>query len=180
MKSLLTPVLCASLIFLLTFGASSTASNDDRVLSDREAYLLLDNLLELSEATTDHDVQLARYREWEKLHIKLSPERNMTKNQMKVYLFMVFIAHEDVKIHSQEEMAEEILPLFSRQSTLMLTVLKELSFLIRRTCGSINDSFDLYGTPDDRQEFIKKYETDITRVLGKERAAICMSELKGS
>ncbi len=165
-------------IIIYTFLTSRIAIGNEMKLSEHDAYVLLDNLLTLSEENYNQKVQLERYKEWEKLYVKFSSNGEMTKNKMKIYLFMAFIANEKAKIHPQEEIAEGIVPIFTRQPEVMLSILKELPFLIPSTCTSLNDHFDLFGKKEQKQQFIKKYEGNILKSLGKEQTTICLSKLK--
>ena len=168
-----------TIIIYISF-TSTIAIGDETKLSEHEAYVLLDNLLTLSEESPNQKVQLAQYKEWEKLFAKFSSSSNekMTKNKMKIYLFMTFIANEKTKIHPQEEIAKGIVPVFTRQSEMILSMLNELPFLIPSTCSSINDHFDLFGAKEQKQQFIKKYEGVILKSLGKEHTKVCLDRMK--
>lgn len=165
-------------IIIYVFLISNIAIGNEKKLSEHDAYLLIDRLLTLSEESSNHKVQFERYKKWEELYIKFSNNEEMTKNKMKIYLFMTFIAHEKTMIHPQEEIAEGIVPIFTRQPEVMLSILKELPFLIPATCTSLNDHFDLFGTKEQKQQFIEKYEGDILKSLGKEQTKTCLGKLK--
>lgn len=180
MKILKNPILYTIIIYILLI--SRIAVGNEIRLSEHDAYLLIDRLLTLSEKSSNQKVELERslerYKKWEELYTKFSNNEEMAKNKMKIYLFMTFIAHEKTMIDPQEEIAEGIVPIFTRQPEVMLSILKELPFLIPSTCTSLNDHFDLFGVKEQKQLFIKKYEGDILKSLGKEQTKICLSKLK--
>lgn len=176
MKLFKKSILYTIIIYVLLI--SRIAIGGEVKLSEHEAYILLDNLLTLSEENYNQKAQLARYKEWEKLYVTFSSKEDMTKDKMKIYLFMNFIAHEKVKIHPQEEIAESIVPLFIKYTQMVLGVLNELPFLIPSTCSSINDHFDLFGAKEQKQQFIKKYEGVILKSLGKEHTKVCLDRMK--
>ncbi|MBI5179900.1 MAG: hypothetical protein HZA05_00695 [Nitrospirae bacterium] len=169
-------------IIIYALLTSRSAIGNEVKLSEHEAYVLLDKLLTLSEKSSNQKVELdrslERYKEWVKVYPKFSGNEEITKNKMKIYLFMVFIAHEKVMIDDQEEIAEEIMSIFTRQPEMMLSVLKELPFLMPSTCTSLNDHFDLFDRKEQKQQFIKKYEGNILKSLGKEQAGICLNKLR--
>lgn len=176
MKFLIKIILCALLLsnVLLT----QNVSGDDTKLDQSDAYFLLDNLLSLSEKSGNQKTQLAKYKTWAKLHKKFRSDDALTKNEMKIYLFMVFIADEKTKIDPQEEMAKEIEQIFVRQSSMILSILKELPFLIPSNCNSLNNHFDLFSNKEEKQKFITKNRNAIIESLGKEYAKICFDKLR--
>jgi hypothetical protein len=165
-------------IIIYALLTSRSAIGNEMKLSEHDAYLLIDRLLTLSEESSNHKVQFERYKKWEELYIKFSNNEDMTKNKMKIYLFMTFIAHEKTMIHPQEEIAEGIVPIFTRQPEMMLSVLKELPFLMPSTCTSLNDHFDLFDRKEQKQQFLKKYEGVILKSLGKEHTKSCLDRMK--
>lgn len=170
------------ILVILVFFMNGFAFGDERKISEHDAYLLIDRLLTLSEKSSDQKVELERsferYKKWEELYTKFSSNEEMTKNEIKIYLFMTFIAYEKTMIHPQEEIAEGIVPIFTRQPEIMFSVLNELPFLIPATCTSFNDHFDLYNKKEAKQQFIKRYEGDILKSLSKEQARICLNKLR--
>jgi hypothetical protein len=169
-------------LLILIFFINYFAFGDETKLNEQDAYLLIDKLLSLSEKSSDQKVELERslerYKKWGELYTIFSNNEEMTKNKMKIYLFMTFIAHERTMIDPQEEIAEGIVPIFTRRPEIMLSVLKELPFLVPSTCTSLNDHFDLYDKKEAKQQFIKKYEGDILKSLSKEQAKTCLDKLK--
>ena len=57
---------------------------------EHESYILLDSLLNLTDTVGDRKMQLEHYKEWGKLYHKLINQKQMTKNQLKILLLMVF------------------------------------------------------------------------------------------
>lgn len=139
MKTIKHLVVC--FLFASTALVSSSAYSAEVMISAHESYLLLDNLLSLTGTTGNHKAQLEQYKEWSKLYNKVSGNKNMTRNQLKLFLLMGFIADERVKIEPQEEIAKDIMPVFTTQSAAVLNILKELPFLIGSTCNSLNSYF---------------------------------------
>ena len=164
------------------FGGLSVVSSDsaDVRLTENEAYVLLDHLLDLSAVSNDKSTELQRYKQWANLHAKLVRENKLSNGQMKVYLFMVFIAEHKVAIDSLEEMAKEIVPRFKKQPEVMLAVLKEIPFLLPATCNRIGTHFELFGSRRDKQQFLTSYEKMITDKLGKEHATVCLTQIRAS
>lgn len=157
---------------------SSEANSSEMELSKQESYFLLDNLLSLTDTTGNRKVQLEHYKEWGKLYHKMKDQQQMTKNQLKILLFMNFIADERTKIEPQEEIAKDIMPIFTKQPDKILKILSELPFLISSTCSAVNNYFDLMGKDNGKKQFLKKYEEEIVKSLGKDNASICLSKIK--
>jgi hypothetical protein len=156
---------------------SSVAHSAEMAISEHESYLLLDNLLSFTDTTGNHKMQLEQYKEWGKLYRKLVNQKRMTKTDLKLFLLMGFIADERTKIEPQEEIAKDIMPVFTAQPTIILNLLKELPFLIGSTCNSLNSYFELTSKGDEKQQFIRKYEGEITATLGKD-APQCLAKIK--
>ena len=173
------PLIRFATLAVLLFAASPAvrASETNARLTEHEAYVLLDHLLVLSEKN-DRATQLHRYKQWAGLHAELMKTDQLTKEQMKVYLFMVFIAEEKTKVDSLEEMAKEIVSKFSRQPTMMLEMLKENPFLLPAVCGRINEHFELFSTAQVKQKFMVNYKQKITDALGNARAPACLDKLQ--
>jgi len=171
-----------AIIGMWAFGGLSVVSADsaDVRLTEKEAYILLDNLLGLSAVGNDKSADLQRYKRWADLHDKLMEQNQLNLAQMKVYLLIVFIAEEKTKVHSMEEIAEEIIPLFKRQPTVMLQAMKELPFLLPRACSQFSAHFELFGSGRDKQQFLTSYEKMITDKLGKEHATVCLTQIRAS
>lgn len=176
MKFLKKMFLCV--LVLARVLAAQNAECDGAKLGQHEAYLLVDNLLSLSDKSSDHKAQLAQYKAWENLYKKFSSDGELNENEMKIYLFMVFIADEKTKVESQEEMAKGIEQKFVKQSSMMLAILKELPFLISSSCSALNNHFDLFSNKEKKQSFLTKYKNVITQSLGKEHATTCFDKLR--
>ena len=84
MKLFKKSILYTIIIYVLLI--SRIAIGGEVKLSEHEAYILLDNLLTLSEENYNQKAQLARYKEWEKLYVTFSSKEDMTKDKMKIYL----------------------------------------------------------------------------------------------
>lgn len=161
---------------LLVLSASPVLSRDAESLSSDEAYFLIDNLVGLSEFKSDHKLQLANYRRWEELQNKfLKKEDNLTMEDMKIILLMIFIAEERAKVHPSEELARHIGPLFVKKSDMILDILKDLPFLIQATCNSLNDHFSLHQDKKAKEIFLKENKKKIVESLGKLRATKCLN-----
>ena len=166
----------------LLFGGLPVVRSDNAnvPLTENEAYVLLDQLLALSAVSNDRAVELQRYKQWASLHARLMGEDQFSKEQMKIYLFAVFVAEQRVKVDSLEEMAKVIVPKFKKQPELMLAVLNEMPFLLPATCNRIGTHFDLFGSGQDKQQFLTSYGKMITEKLGKENAKICLVQIRES
>lgn len=175
-------LLRSAMIGMLTFGGASVASADNAnvPLSENEAYVLLDHLLGLSAVSSNKAVELQRYKQWANLHARLMRESKFNKDQMKIYLFALFIAEQRVKVDSLEEMAKEIVPIFTKQPEVMLAVLKEVPFLLPSTCNRIGTHFELFSSERDKQKFLTSYEKMINDKLGKEHAVACLAQIRAS
>lgn len=168
------------MIGMWTIGVSPVARADSNniALTDKEAYILLDNLLDLSPVGSDKSAALQRYKRWASLHAKLMQQDRLSISQMKVYLLMVYIAEEKTKVDSMEEMAKEIITVFKRQPTVMLQVLKELPFLLSSACEQLAAHFELFGSAQDKQTFLSTYEKTITEKLEKDQATACLTQVR--
>ena len=174
-KHLIVYILFMSMAFASSVAHSAGMAG--MAISEHESYLLLDNLLNLTDAVGNRKMQLEQYKEWGKLYHKLIDQKRMTKTQLKLFFLMVFIADERTKIEPQEEIAKDIMPIFTTQPDTILNLLKELPFLIGSTCNSLNSYFDLSRKNDEKQQFIRKYEGEIAAALGKD-ASICLAKVK--
>ena len=145
-------------------------------ISPDEAYILLDQLLELSEKKRDVKDQLAEYKKWESLYIKYSRAENPTELDIKIFFMMVFIANERYKAHTLEESAKDILLIYRKNPKRFLKVLKENPFLIPSACDRLRDSYDLYGRPG-KKDFIKNNTALLLESLGEKLGRQCIAKL---
>ncbi len=141
-----------------------------------DAYILLDNLLKLSEKKSDTRASLDEYKKWERIYIKYSRVKNPTATDIKVFLLMVFIAHEHYHAHTLEESAEDIVPIYQTNRELFLKVLNQNSYLIPATCDQLREYYDLYMRPG-KKEFIDTNKQLILNLLGEQHSSECIERL---
>jgi hypothetical protein len=174
------PLIQLVIVVVWTVGGLSMACADpaNGRVTENDAYVLLDQLFDLSVTDNERSVQLQRYKQWENLHVKLTRGNKLSNGQMKAYLFMVFVAAEKAKIDSLEEMAKEIVPIFKKQPTVFLGVLRETPFLLPAACDRMNMHFELFGNERDKQKFLEDNQATITNALGGKRSAECLAKLQ--
>jgi hypothetical protein len=146
-------------------------------VSPEDAYVLLDNLLELSEKKGNIKAKLVEYRKWEKAYVKYSSVERPTELDIKIFLMIIFIAHERYMAHNLEQSADDIVAIFKRNSKLFLAVLKKKAFLIPSACDCLRDHIDLYARPG-KTEFIDSNKGLILESLGEKLGQQCMEKLQ--
>jgi len=155
------------ILYLLIFNNIGYSSEDNMRLSPTETYILLDRLLSLSSSSNNIKNNLAKYNEWADIYIKFRSKKLLSRNEMKVYLLIVFISENRMLTQTQEDISFEILSKFEKQPTLFLNVLKELPFLISTSCNAIKEHFIIAGKDEHKKkQFINKYKTVILKHLG--------------
>lgn len=165
-------IIAATLIVLapsVTLGTEDTANTG---LSEEDAYILLDKLLRLDAQPGNHDHQFQRWKKWESVFVKYYKKSHLNITEMKIYLFMNFIAQKTVSVHTMEEISRDILPKFKAQPEVYLSVLKELPFLTESSCRAISSSFGYKA--GQKAEFVKEYRATIMESLGDKYGAECL------
>jgi hypothetical protein len=171
-------ILSFALLFLVISvspAKSGDAEDLSKNLSQEDAYFLIDNLVGLSELKDNRKQQLANYRKWKELQDKFAKKDGLSKEQMKIFLLMIFIAEEKAKVHPAEELARQSGPLFLKQSDMILDILKDTPFLIQSACNSLSDHFSLYKDKNAKEHFLKEYKKKIVESLGSQRGTTCLN-----
>ncbi len=170
-------ILLAHAISLVGPSLLEAAPSSTGLLTQADAALLLETLLEPA-GQRDQAAQLARYREWGRLHDRYRADGQWTEEQARVYLFIVFVAHEKAMAEPQEEIAKEIVPLFVKHADDILSALKALPFLIPSTCAALGDHFDLFGTAEEKRRFLRRHSTPLSTALGSPYADQCLRKIR--
>lgn len=162
-------IFCLVLVifYLLLFYEVGFSSENEIKLSPNETYILIDRLLSLSGDSNNIKDNLAKYNKWANLYIKIRSKNLLSKNEMKVYLLIVFISENRMLTQTQEDISFEILSKFEKQPTLFLDVLKELPFFISTSCNALKEHFIITGKNENqKKQFINKYRMVIMQHLG--------------
>lgn len=167
----------AFLIFVLVTFDSAFVIGDESRIQPNEAYILLDTLFDLSPDKTSVQELLKRQNNWAKLYKKYSSKKTLSVNEMKVYLFIVFIADQQVISHTIEEVGKEIVSKFEKQPKEFLTVLGQNPFLMQSTCKAIQEHYILINEENNRFKFSAKYKNIIMQYLGEKQGAMCLKEI---
>ena len=175
LKSSAITFLLFSIIFL--FAQNIWAEEKTQLqVKHKDAYILLDNLLKLSKKKSDIKASLSEFKKWERIYIKYSRVKNPTETDIKIFLLMVFIAHEHYHAHTLEESAEDIVPIYQKNREIFLKVLNQNSFLIPATCNQLREYYDLFKRPG-KKEFIDTNKQLILKLLGEQQSSECMERL---
>ena len=173
MKFIVRVIVAVVIMAVLSF-AGKAANAKETTITQEDAYILTTNLLNMDQPT-DIEAKGKRLKAWYSLLEKARSGKAMTKDQVKLYLFMNFITNERVKVHTHEEIGKEIVSIFDKNAAIILSVWKELPFLVASTCATINES--KYLMPDGVKEvaaFKKKYRKRIVKALGSKDADKCL------
>lgn len=157
-----------------------SANASDRRAEEADAYVLLDNALNLSEVgnTADWRYQYQRVEQWSALHEKLTRGTKLSNTQMKMYLFFVFVSDQRIYTHDLEDIDEEIVSIYEKQAVDMLRVLEETPFLLPAVCKNLNGHFEQVGDLSAKPKFIEKNRAIFHAQLGDKLATQCLAEFK--
>jgi len=131
-------------------------------------------LLSISAEPNNIKDQLKRYKEWERILNKYIGIKKASIGEMKVYLFMLFIAEEKAIIHTKEEIYSDIYSKFVNQPEEIIDILEELPFLREHTCTAIHEHFIISDRVQEKAKFVKKYHPLFNRILGPELSMRCL------
>lgn len=166
----------AALMMLASSAILATEEPSSTGISNEEAYVLLDQLLSLDSQPGDHLHQLERFKRWESLFVRYYRKSNLDLEEMKIYLFMAFVAEKSVAVHTIEEISRNILPKFRTQPDVYLDVLKALPFLTESSCRAISRSFGRKA--EQKAEFVEQYGATIAEALGDRYGAECLEDIQ--
>jgi len=166
------------MVIFVLFNHVGLAIGDEIQFGPKEAYILLDYFLRLDPEPTEIKEKLAQYNQWASVYAKYSQKKLLTKNEMKVYLLIVFMAEEKGVVHTQEEIYKEIVSKFESQPEVYLAALEELPFFIPVTCKVLKEHFFFVNEPDKKHQFAKKYEKIILQNLGEKSGSECLKHIK--
>lgn len=174
-------VSCHFLMILFFIVSIALAGNDEKDLSEKDAYILIDNLLNISNPQTVRE-QFIEYEKWSNIYIKYREKSHLNKNEMKIYLFIVFIADKSVRVHTLEEISEEIMSKFEAQTKIFLEVIRDSPFLAETTFSSLSSHFPIHVSKEVKNNqinnFIQKYEKIIIEYLGNKLGNKCLLLIK--
>lgn len=170
-------IIWAVIAFCLIVNYPKTGNSEQIKFGPKEASVLIDRLLGFSGKSLNNREKLSKYKEWANVYTKYNSKEFLDINEMKIYLFIVFVSQEKVLIQTQEDISAEILSKFERQPEVFLRALKELQFLIPATCSALKGHFLFTGELDKRHQFSKKYKEMIFHYLGEDRGKECLSRV---
>lgn len=168
-------------LFLIGNSVVGCASS----LTDKEAYIIIDDLLELESQQSDMKASLRKYRKRGSLYLKYweKVKGNPTEEELKIYLFLVFAVEKTGNAEMTEHISDNFLPVAKKNLDNILRILSDHHFLVPSTCHAINLSFQYAGVgemePKIRQQFLEKYKQKILNSLfrsGMDKP--CLSEIK--
>jgi len=168
-------VFIASLALVTALPA---AAQGPEVMSKEEAYVLVDNLLQLTDESKDIRQSLSKNKEWEAQYIKARESAHLGSKQLTVYFFVVFVAEARAMAHTTEEISHEIVPLYVRDKVRFLSVLNNNPALVSAICRSLGSHFTIEGKKKDFRSFVTKNSPLIEKHLYKPYAETCIAELE--
>ncbi len=160
--------------FLMMIGLSlvSLSACASDVLTEKEAYIIVDKLLNVSSKGGDAKAKLERYREWGDLYNSYWQRMKASDSSdadLRVYLLIVFAAYKSASSDITEHVGETFLDIFERKHSEILDVLRNRQFLIETTCKAIDSGFSLADSKGDevklKTEFMDKYKHVIEEKL---------------
>ncbi|CAB5081487.1 hypothetical protein D3OALGB2SA_640 [Olavius algarvensis associated proteobacterium Delta 3] len=166
------------IFFIFSFSVSPCYS-EQVTITPQNSDLLVRFLLDIHDESSDKDY-LSTLREWSSLLEKYNAKQKLTKNEMKVYLFMVHIAYQRALSHSIEKISKEIVRKFEAQPGLFLSEMKVSPFLLESACNGLKGHFLTFGEDIDRTSFITKHEPIFIRELGPDLGNRCVSIINGN
>ena len=141
-------------------------------LSDQEAFVLLDVLLGITSKDLNTKETIERINRFMYTYQKYYEKGELTPEELRIYLFIVYIAYERANAHAQEVISDGILSKFDKQPDLFLMTLDVRNFLVPSTCRAIRDAYILHGEYKDASLFIQKYDKKLDQFLRiRERTA---------
>ncbi len=166
-------------IFILLFclSASSASASETKLthLSEAEAFLLVDKILQLTEQ--DGSNALAKYKEWESQYIKIRSNAHRDVKSMGLYFFIVWISDARTSVHTKEEIGFEIRGFYEKDKELFLAALNKYQGFIEPVCDQLGGHFNLVGKDDELLEFISQNTPLIEEKLYKPYAERCLNEI---
>lgn len=158
--------------------ALALAAQGPDVLSKEEAYVLVDNLLQLADEPKENKLSLLKNKEWEAQYTKVRDSAHLGRKQLAVYFFVVFVAEARAMTHTNEEISHEIVPLYMRDKVRFLSVLNSNPALVPAICRSLGSHFTIEDKEKDLPGFITQNTSLIAKHLYKPYAETCITELE--
>ena len=120
----------------------------ESALADENAYTMLDHLLDL-EHPRDTLNQLERYRRWGDVYVEYRNRalQGASAKDLKIFLFMIFIAQSRTKVETLEDSSSVIVSIFVANEDAIVEIGKEYGLLASAFCRSLDSSFTHYDSP---------------------------------
>jgi hypothetical protein len=166
------------LIFYLSSICVPPCHSAELKLNPEDSQILVRELLRMYPESLSTTEYVAKLHEWADLLDRYNSKKLLNKNEMKVYLFMIYIADQRVKTHSNEEIAKRIVQKFEAQPNLFLSTLKKSPFFIESACEGIKRHYLTFGGIENIQNFTEKYKSLFIQELGPVLGNTCIFTMR--
>jgi len=153
--------LCTGL-FLVT---NVSASEKQEFISDSFCYVMVKNLLKLSEDKS-HDGQLRDYHQWRDEIYPILDKKKLNDKEMKAYFLILYIAKARIMVHTYEYISETIVQRLEDNTHVFLKTLHELPYLIPIVASPIRSHFAHFSMAKEKNKFLRKYNDIFVDYLG--------------
>lgn len=172
--------LTALILVILSMSACASPA-----LTEKEAYIIVDKLLNLEPYSGDAKDALARYRAWSNLYMdywRRAKGDAPSEEDMKIYLLLVFAAYKSASAETTEHIAETFIPIFEKNSGAILKILGNRHFMVETTCQAIAEGFSYADSKElaakAKIEFMGKYKHPIMEALKRNNMdKQCLTEI---
>jgi hypothetical protein len=142
-------------------------------LRDHDAFVLLDVFLGITSNDLSTKERIERQKKFRSIYQKYYEKSELTPEELRIYLFMIYIADEKALTHTQEVISDGILTKFDKQPDLFLMTLDVWTFLLPSTCRAIRDAYIFDGEHKDASQFIQKYNKKLNQFLRIRKRTTC-------
>lgn len=177
-------------VFLLIACSTINAQEIDKNETS-DFFIILSNLLNINHDRhsyiDDNGVKqidsLKSFKEFERVYSKyIEPDKKdkkFSQKQLKLVMLLAFYADQHNAAAFQEYLASDLVPIYTNNSELFLTILKELPFLVPSVCNRLNAYFGFEGkNAEKKPAFLSKNNIKFEKYLPKNQKLNCLDSFK--
>jgi hypothetical protein len=139
-------------------------------VTSKDADIIFQNFIGLNVGNEGRS-NLDKYNDWGDLYNKYYGKvsgNSYDSNDLRIYLVLVFIAHDKSMAETQADISQTFLPIFKENSTEIVKIMIENKFLIGSICSSIKGYFVFFSQDlESQKEFKSKYLPVILKEFSK-------------
>lgn len=171
-------ILIIFIAIIKLFILNDTITNAEEFgIEKEEAKIIISKLLRLYPEGLSNKDYVNELQKWIDIVEKYNSIENLSEDELKIYLFVIFVAEKSYATHSREILSKNVVNKFEQNYELFLTTMKKHSFLIETTCKMIQRHYILYDKIENTHLFSKKYNDLFVEYLGDKRGKTCIESI---